>query len=54
VHADRHARAAGGARNRGAGIGVADGYNYDGHSLLTNESGTLDGYVYIDEGNNSG
>jgi len=30
------------------------GYNYDGHSLLTNESGTLDGYVYIDEGNNSG
>jgi len=30
------------------------GYNYDGYSLSTNESGTVDGYVYIDEGNHSG
>ncbi|MDK2975077.1 MAG: hypothetical protein PWP08_1448 [Methanofollis sp.] len=30
------------------------GYDYDGHSLLTNESGTLKGFVYIDEGNHSG
>ncbi|WP_265581291.1 DUF3344 domain-containing protein [Methanofollis aquaemaris] len=31
-----------------------EGYNYDGHPLLTNESGTLKGFVYMDKGNHSG